>query len=152
MRSMLYPVLLLTPCLTSCATGQNADVAPAMQKDSRDAAFARDFAAFAKELEAANPTLTGLSAIVVRENGMIATANFGMADAENNVAASTSTRWYIASSTKAFLGTAFARLQERGEIDLDWTLSQLAPDITFDPQLRASEVTLRIRTGYLAEE
>jgi len=143
MRAILYPLLLLAPLMTSCATQLNAKAAPAMQKDSRDAAFVDDFAAFTKEVEAAVPTLTGLSAIVVRETDVITATNFGMADVENKVAASPETRWYIASSTKAFVGAAVARLAERGKIDLNWTLTELAPGVKFDPQLRANEVTLR---------
>lgn len=143
MRAILYPLLLLVPFMTSCATGLNSGATPEIQKHDPDAAFAQDFAAFTKELEVATPTLTGLSAVVVRENGVIAATNFGMADVENNVAASPQTRWYIASSTKAFVGAAIARLAERGKIDLNWTLAELAPDIKFNPELRANELTLR---------
>lgn len=80
MRAILYPLLLLVPFMTSCATGLNSGATPEIQKHDPDAAFAQDFAAFTKELEVATPTLTGLSAVVVRENGVIAATNFGMAD------------------------------------------------------------------------
>ena len=143
MRAILYPLLLLVPTMTSCATELKPGATPKIQKHNPDAVFVRDFDAFTKELEEAVPTLTGLSAIVVRENGVIAATNFGMADVENNVAASPETRWYIASSTKAFVGAAIARLAERGKIDLNWTLAELAPDIKFSPDLRANDVTLQ---------
>lgn len=108
-----------------------------------DTRFAKDFAEFTREIEKAAPNLPGLSAIVVRKDRVVAMANWGMAERESRTPATTETRWYIASSTKAFVGAAFALLAERGEIDLSWTMSELAPDIDFAPELRADEVTLR---------
>ena len=87
--------------------------------------------------------MPALSVAVATSTGPIYAAAHGRADVEAGVPAGADTRFYIASSTKSFVGLTMALLDARGAIDLDWTLAELAPDIAFRPELRANEVTLR---------
>lgn len=139
MRAIYFSALLLAPSAAVCA----AEPEPSKVVTSQEVAFAHDLAVFAENIRTAFPTVQALSAVVVREDHVMAQVNFGVVGAANDIPASTETRWYIASSTKAFVGAALALLAERGEIDLEWTLAELAPDIEFPPELHAQEVTLR---------
>ncbi len=143
MRTILFSALLLTHSGAVAAAEVQAETAMIEVEEPNEAEFQKDFAAFTEEIQAAAPNLPGLSAIVVREDCTVATANWGMAERESRTPASTETRWYIASSTKAFVGAAFALLAQRGDIDLAWTLGELAPDMDYPPELHADEVSLR---------
>lgn len=68
---------------------------------------------------------------------------FGLADAESGEPATADTAFYIASSTKSFNALAMNVLHHRGEIDLDATLAEYAPEAPFPAEVRPDEVTLR---------
>lgn len=106
-------------------------------------AFRRDFEELANSALARFDKVPGMAVAVTRSDGPILARGWGMADVEQQIPATADTRYYIASSTKAFVGTALAALDARGEIDLDWTLAELAPEINFGPEIRAGEVSLR---------
>ncbi len=136
-------LLLGAAGLALAASGAAAQPAQAgaVQVDTRR--FAADFDAFLTGLVAAFPDLPSLSVAVTRSDGTIYARSFGRADPAAGRAATPDTLYYIASSTKSFLGLAMAALDARAEIDLDWTLAQLAPDVRFAPELQADRVTLR---------
>lgn len=119
--------------------------APARQAPSSDQQrrFGADFDAFLTGAMARFPDVPSLSVAVARSNGTIYARAFGRADVETRRPATPDTLYYIASSTKSFLGLAMAALDARGEIDLDWTLAELAPDVRFAPGIQADRVTLR---------
>ena len=124
------------PAIAAAAPGHSA-------ADVRESRFADDFDAFLSASMRRLPTIPALSVAVSRSRGPIFVRAYGQADRERHVAATPHTGFYIASSTKSFVGLVFARLAEERKIDLDWTLAELAPDIRFAPELRAREVTLR---------
>ena len=126
--------------LAGCATA-SAPLAP--QLDETEARFVRDYDALVAHARERLPDVPGLSIAVARSDGPLYVAGVGRADIEAGVAASADTRFYIASSTKSYVALALALLDARGEIDLDWTLAELAPDVRFDAAIRAGEVTLR---------
>ncbi|MFT6031429.1 MAG: CubicO group peptidase (beta-lactamase class C family) [Oleiphilaceae bacterium] len=68
---------------------------------------------------------------------------FGVLDVDTQEAARLSSSFYIASSTKSMVAVAMAILHERGEIDLDATLSQFAPNANFPADVLPHQVTLR---------
>jgi CubicO group peptidase (beta-lactamase class C family) len=119
--------------------------APAAARPDADQArrFAADFDAFLTNMAARFPDLPSLAVTVTRSNGPIYARAFGRADLASGRAATPDTLYYIASSTKSFLSLAFAALAARGEISLDWTLAELAPDVHFAPAIHADRVTLR---------
>lgn len=151
MRASNLPltVLLLAAVLatSACATAPAQEAAPAWPEapplDATETRFAADFDRFLSASLARLPAVPAVSVSVARSDGPIYTKAFGRADIENAVPATPETRFYIASSTKSFVALALRRLEERGEIDLDWTLAELAPDVRFAPEVRAHEVTLR---------
>lgn len=105
--------------------------------------FAADLDRFVTDALARFPTVPAMGVAVSRSRGPIVVRSHGVADREAGRAAGADTLFYIASSTKSFVGLAFARLEQQGLIDLDWTLAELAPEIRFAPEVRAREVTLR---------
>lgn len=130
--------------LGGCATTGTAEPAAAQRALSeREQLFARDLDAFVASTLARFPDVPALSVAVATSTGPIYTRAHGRADIEAGIPANADTRFYIASSTKSFVGLTMALLDARGVIDLDWTLAELAPDIAFAPELRAGEVTLR---------
>jgi CubicO group peptidase (beta-lactamase class C family) len=129
---------------TGCATSPNSRAgAEAITLDEQEQRFTADFQSFLEASLARIPSIPAVSVAVTRSNGPLYLKAFGKADIEANVAATPNTRFYIASSTKSYLALALALMERRGTIDLDWTLAELAPDVRFSPELRASEVTLR---------
>lgn len=69
---------------------------------------------------------------------------FGSLDLEDDRPATTTTPFYIASSTKAFVGLTTAILAEQGIIDLDGTLAHYLPELHFlDTAIHPERITLR---------
>lgn len=85
----------------------------------------------------------GFAVAVVKDDEVVYVRGFGWADVENARKVTPDTVFYIASSTKAFTGTAAAILDERGELDLDTPLSVLAPALRLHEGLFADRITLR---------
>ena len=126
-------------------TGDGGAVAAptAESREAQDRAFAADFDRFLDTAMARFPSVPALSVAVVHDGAPVYVGAKGRADVEGGVAATADTPFYIASSTKAFVGTALAQLDARGTIDLDWTMRELAPDATFAPEIRADRINLR---------
>lgn len=144
LRSSLAAVAV-SLCLPGCAASPPPGPAPmaARSLSEREQAFARDMDAFIGSTLTRFETVPALSVAVATSAGPVYVAAHGRADVEAALPATADTRFYIASSTKSFLGLAMALLDARGTIDLDWTLAELAPDVAFRPEVRAGEVTLR---------
>jgi CubicO group peptidase (beta-lactamase class C family) len=138
-------LLFAAACLAFSATAAAAQTArpnpPPANADARR--FAADFDAFVASAVARFPDLPSLAVVVTRHDGTVYARAFGRADIAANRAATPETLYYIASSTKSFLGLAMAALAARGAISLDWTLAELAPDVRFSPDIHADRVTLR---------
>jgi CubicO group peptidase (beta-lactamase class C family) len=84
----------------------------------------------------------GLSVAVYTPEGVYA-RGFGVTDIETGEPATQDTAFYIASSTKSMIALALAELHQRGEIDLDMTLTEFAPDAPFPETTKPDQVTLR---------
>lgn len=139
------PILLalLTGLLAATPSPAQPRHAAAESTVTKDAAFRRDFSAFLTAGMARFPSIPALSVAVVHSDRPVMIAAFGSADREARLRADAATRFYIASSTKSFVALALVRLAERGEINLDWTLADLAPDISFAPGVQPERMTLR---------
>ena len=138
-------VIAASLCLPGCAATSSHEPAPVSVRPltEREQSFARDLDAFVAATLARFGTVPALSVAVATSSGPIYAAAHGRADVEAGRPATADTRFYIASSTKSFVGLTMALLDARGAIDLDWTLAELAPDVAFRPEIRAGEVTLR---------
>lgn len=86
--------------------------------------------------------MQGLSVAVYTPDGVYA-RGFGVTDINTGEAATEDTAFYIASSTKSMLAVAMAAMHERGEIDLDASLADFAPNAPFPEETKPDQVTLR---------
>lgn len=75
----------------------------------------------------------GLSVAVIDRGHVILTQGYGLADVENNVAATGDTVYRIASLSKSITATAAMRLVEAGKLDLDAPIQRYCPDFPKKP-------------------
>lgn len=104
--------------------------------------FCSPFIAFAGSIDDANANarqlvqeilkeqrIPGLQITVVKNDRIVLSESYGLANIENNVAASPTIRFPLNSATKAFTGVAVMQLVEAGLVDLDAPLSQYLVDL-----------------------
>ncbi len=84
----------------------------------------------------------GLSIAIYTPQGSYV-QGFGVTDIETKEAVTKETAFYIASSTKSMFALAMSVLHERGELDLDQSLSEFAPTAPFPRRIRAEKIKLR---------
>ena len=130
MRMALAIVVLTT---AACVSSRNAP-APLTFAGELDARIVESL----DRLE----TVQGLSVAVYTPDGVY-TQGFGAADMETGERVTEDTAFYIASSTKSFLALAMSLLDARGEIDLEDSIAEFAPDAAFPPSVNVTDVTLR---------
>jgi CubicO group peptidase (beta-lactamase class C family) len=102
--------------------------------------------------------LPSISVVVVKDDRPVFMKSYGYADFANQVKAQTNTPYYIASSTKSFMGMAAAMLDHQGKVSLNASLAESMPYIKFDASVKADEVKLRdllthtsgIKNGYFS--
>lgn len=85
----------------------------------------------------------GFGVAVVRGDSILIARGYGIADVSTDQPVSDSTRWYIASSTKALTALATSVLHYRTVVSLDATLASLLPDLRLNPKLSPRDITLR---------
>jgi CubicO group peptidase (beta-lactamase class C family) len=85
----------------------------------------------------------GLSIVVVKGEETVYTGSFGYANLEKKIPVTPETNFYIASSTKSFMGLAAAQLDREGVISLDAGLASFFPDTKFAPELKADQIKVR---------
>ncbi|MFA0810241.1 serine hydrolase domain-containing protein [Microbulbifer epialgicus] len=91
---------------------------------------------------AALEVVPGLAVAIYTPDG-IYTQGYGVSNIETAEPVSTDTAFYIASSTKPLTALAMSFLNQRGEINLDATLSDFAPGADFPKAVNPNQVTLR---------
>jgi CubicO group peptidase (beta-lactamase class C family) len=94
---------------------------------------------FAQRALAAFPEVPSLGLAVVRDGRTILTRGYGMRDRERQLPADAGTVYYIASSTKSYVGLLTAILAARGVVDLDAPIDRYLPEVRFENRT----VTLR---------
>lgn len=83
--------------------------------------------------------IPGLQIAVVKDGQVVLSETYGLANVENGVVATRSTRFPLNSATKSFTGVALAQLAEDGRVDLD------APVWRYLDDLPASWHAVRVR-------
>lgn len=73
--------------------------------------------------------IPGLQIAVVKDDRIVLSESYGMANVENNVPATRTIRFPLNSATKAFTGVAVMQLAEAGLVDLDAPLSRYLEDL-----------------------
>jgi CubicO group peptidase (beta-lactamase class C family) len=85
----------------------------------------------------------GFAVAVVHGDAVAYKADFGWADEEAGREVDAETIFYVASSTKSFVGMAASKLHHEGRLDLDAPLSAYLPDLRMTEPLSADSITLR---------
>lgn len=80
---------------------------------------------------------------VVREGEPIYTHVVGVADLATDQPASEATRFYIASTSKSFLGLTAAILHAEERVDLDQPVTRYLPELEFHDPVNAADITVR---------
>jgi CubicO group peptidase (beta-lactamase class C family) len=131
----LLPALVIIALLVS-------PLARSGQSRPDDKQFAAAYDAFiAKTLERF-PEIPAVAVVVVRGDKPVFMRAYGVADRETGRRATTDTLFYIASSTKSFMGLAAGLLDRDGLIKLDDPVTKYAPGIAFKTAIPAT-VTVR---------
>lgn len=73
--------------------------------------------------------IPGLQVAVIRDNQLVLSESYGLANVENQVAVTDTTRFPINSATKSFTGVAMMQLAEAGQVDLDAPVSRYLDDL-----------------------
>ncbi|MGH7468763.1 MAG: serine hydrolase domain-containing protein [Pseudomonas sp.] len=84
----------------------------------------------------------GLGVAVVQNGRMIYRAALGFADATARNAATDSTLWYIASTSKSFTGFGIALLEAAGTVDVNAPINTLLPRARWHADVRPQELNL----------
>lgn len=84
----------------------------------------------------------GLSIAIYYPNGSYS-AGFGVTDIETQESVTVDTAFYVASSTKSMLGLLMSMKHAEGEVDLDQSLKDFAPDAPFPKSIKAERISLR---------
>ena len=86
---------------------------------------------------------TGLSISVVKDGRVFFSKAYGYANREEEKEATVNTPFYIASSTKSFLGTLAKILSDEGVINLDSPISKYLPDLELPAPVSPEVITIR---------
>jgi CubicO group peptidase (beta-lactamase class C family) len=133
---MVALVLATGLALSSCTTSALEDTAPAevAAEAAAPSAGVQDGSALAGEIMAlveasqSSAPYPGVAVAVRRGNVPVVEMGFGLADIENNVAATSASVFQIGSLTKSFTALLIAQLAAEGAIDLDAPLSTYVPE------------------------
>lgn len=103
----------------------------------------RDLDAFARRALEVIGTPPGLTVAVVKDDRVVYRRDFGLRDVEAKLPVTPETRFYVASSTKAFTAMAALVLAAHGKLDLDAPVSTYWPALKLTPPLSAERLSLR---------
>jgi len=73
--------------------------------------------------------IPGLQIAVVKDDNIVLSESYGLANVENNVPATRTIRFPLNSATKTFTGVAMMQLVEAGLVDLDAPLSRYLEEL-----------------------
>lgn len=89
------------------------------------------------------PEVPSLGVAIVADGRTILTRGYGMRDLEQKLPATEDTVYYIASSTKSYVGLLTSMLAKRGVVDLDAPITRYLPELRFAEGIDPRNVTLR---------
>lgn len=141
MKTKIYPVFFVSIFFGLFANVMNAQ--NTSKNDNFPEAYQKFKTYYENELKQAG--IVGSSFVFLKDNKILASDFYGMANLEKNQAVDENTIYHWASNTKPFTGIAIMQLRDRGLLKLD------DPVIKYLPELRAvhnpfgemSEITIR---------
>lgn len=104
---------------------------------------AQDIVSFAERLLREFPECPSVGLAVVVDGKPLLVRGIGVRDVVTKTPADAKTGYYIASSTKSYLGTLTAILASRGVLELDRPITQYLPELKLPDGLEPQRVTLR---------
>lgn len=87
--------------------------------------------------------VSGMSVGLICNHTVVLATGFGVADRENGITASDTTRYQIASNTKLFTSTLLLQLADEGRLDLDRPVRDAFPEFVFNNPYGAESLTPR---------
>lgn len=105
--------------------------------------FGSQMDAFARRAMAAAGEPAGLTVAVVQGERVVHRADYGFRDVEGRLPVTPETRFYVASTTKAFTAMMALVLATEGTIDLDAPVTKWWAELVLTPPLDASRISLR---------
>jgi len=134
MKALLTAVLCMALAI-GCAAGP---APPGGRSDVRS-----EIDSFARRALREIGTTPGLTVVVVENDRVVYRGDFGLRDVEARLPVTADTRFYLASSTKAFTAMAAAILAAEGKLDLDAPVKATWPELEVTPPLDPRRISLR---------
>ncbi len=143
-RSPLAPVLFALLAVLPLANTRRGQAQPPEPEPQRRAlaheiATAVDSLAVAAIAGGAGP---GLGVAVTLDGRVVHLRAYGMADVTRRIPADASTLWYVASTSKSFIGMAVSLLAHEGRLDVNAPITALLPAARWPAGVRADSLTL----------
>jgi CubicO group peptidase (beta-lactamase class C family) len=111
--------------------------------------------AFARKAMREIGTAPGMTVVVVKDDKVIYRGDFGWRDVEAKLPVTPDTRFYIASTTKAFTAMAAAILSVEGKLNLDAPIADAWPELKLTPPVDPKRISLldllAMRPGFATE-
>src|SRR5215204_5922133 len=104
--------------------------------------FTSELDAYIRQTMEAVPELPSVAMVVVKDDKPIFIKAYGLANKETGTKADANTLYYIASSTKSYMGLAAALLDREGKIKLSDPVTKYLPGVTFKTPI-PNTVTVR---------
>ncbi len=90
----------------------------------------------------ADDIVPGLGVAIAMDGRVVHARSIGSADVTARRPADDRTLWYLASTSKSFLGFALSLMEVHGTLRLDDRISTLLPDVAWHPSVRGDTITL----------
>jgi len=88
--------------------------------------------------------IPSVAACIIKNDRVVWTGSYGLADKENGLPASSRTNYLLASLSKTVIATAVLQLAERGLVDIDQDIGLYLPFNVRNPKFPRSPVTTRM--------
>jgi CubicO group peptidase (beta-lactamase class C family) len=105
--------------------------------------FSSHLESFVRDVMAENQAQPGMTVVVVKDGHVVYQSDFGLRDVEASLPVNRDTKFYVASTTKAFTGMLAAILAGEHKLDLDQPLSTSWPELKLTAPLDPTHLTLR---------
>lgn len=139
-RRLTLAAIAFISCLTVYGSPSAASTGPSTSSATLD--WRSDVTQHAQQLIDAG-LFPGMGLAITRGDRVIYVGSFGVADMKTERRVKDTTRFYIASTTKALTATAVVLEASRGTLRLDAAVTRYIPNLHFKPPLKADSVALR---------
>jgi len=133
-------IFLLT--LVSIVAGQFSSFAQVAPTPVSEKDLAGELDSYIHKTMEAIPEIPSVAMVVIKDDKPIFMRSYGVANKETGAKPDANTLYYIASSTKSYMGLAAAILDREGKIKLSDPITKYAPGITFKNPI-PDKVTVR---------